>query len=235
MYNRLEIGQANRYLYRIIGNSLLVMILFFSYSDMNAQEININHIDLFVKDNVLFTRLHIRNFFDENMNESIASGMSRKFNFQFELYKTDQKRIFNHIETISLKYDVWERIYLLNTEEEEKQFNNIEKFVFFFSDSTIFNLGNINNINPNDRLQLFIIFSQQKMSERQQNELKSWIAQDAKTSESQPALETNQSFSINISKLLSLFFSREDIADLYIYKSPSFTLKSLDENENTPQ
>jgi hypothetical protein len=167
------------------------------------------------------------------MKETIASGMSRKFNLQFELLKPGQERIYNHIESLSLKYDVWEKIYLLNTAGTEKQFDDIEKFIFFFSDSTIFSLGSINSIDQNDRLQLFVIFSQQEMSERQQKELKSWISHDAETAESQPALETNQSFSINISKLLSLFFSREDFADLYIYKSSFFTLRSLDENENT--
>lgn len=169
------------------------------------------------------------------MKENIASGMSRKFNLQFELVESSQKRLYNQVESLSLKYDVWERVYLLNTAGAEKQFDDIGKFTSFFSDSMIFNLGPISQIDQDDELQLFIIFSQQEISERQQKELKSWLSHDAETVESQPALEANQSFSINISKLLSLFFAREGFADLYIYKSSFFTLRSLDENENTPK
>ena len=210
-----------------------MIILFLSAKLLAAQAMTIDHIDLFVKGNILYTRIHIRNFFDDTIKETIASGMSRKFNVRFELLKADQKRLYSYVETMSLKYDIWERIYLLTSSETERQFNDIENFMHFFSDSTLINLGNINRIDKTEQLRLFIVFSQEEMSQRQQKELESWISHDAKTVESQPALETNQSFSINISKLLSLFFSGEDFADLYIYKSPFFTLRSLDKNENS--
>ena len=53
--------------------------------------------------------------------------------------------------------------------------------------------------------------------------------------ESQPARETDQSFSINISKLLSIFFSRQESTDLHIYRSAVFTLNSLSKNEDAAQ
>jgi len=212
-----------------------LFLLILTVRMLPAQSITINQTDLFVKDHVLFTRLHINNFFDESMRETIASGMSRKFNLTFDLLSPGQKIIYNRVESLSLKYDVWERIYLLNSAEEEKQFADFEKFMLYISDSTVFRLGDIKSINQNDRLQLFIVFARQEISERQQKELKTWILSDAETAESQPGLETNQSFSINISKLLSLFFSRESFADFHIYKSPLFTIESLEADENTPQ
>jgi hypothetical protein len=218
----------------LIKSAGLYLILFFlSLKIINAQDTNIHHVDLFIKNNVLFTRLHLQNFFDQNMKETIASGMSRRFNLKFELFRVDQKPLYSRSESLILKYDVWERIYLLNTAGFEKQFDDFEKFMFYISDSTVFSLGNTNRVDQNESLQLYVIFSHQEISEHQQKEIKSWIAHDAETIESQPGLETNQSFSINISKLLSLFFSRESFADLHIYKSPSFTLKSIYENENT--
>lgn len=218
---------------RIIG--LFVLAVAFSGSILNAQTVNIKRIDLFTENDVLFTRLHLKNFFDERITETIASGMSRRIEIQLELVTDDRKSHFNRIESLSLRYDVWERIYLYRTASEERQFDNFEKYKHFVSDSMTFSLSRLSQLNQNEQYQLYVIFSKVEITERQQKELKSWITRDAQTNESQPAQETDQGFSINISKLLFLFFSSKSSADLYIYESPFFTLKSLDNYENTAQ
>jgi hypothetical protein len=215
--------------------SLIVLAVAFSGNILNAQALHIERIDLFTEGNVLFTRLHLQNFFDQRITESIASGMSRRIEIQFELVRNDRKSYFNRIESLSLRYDVWERIYLYRTASTERQFDNFEKFKHFVSDSMSFSLSSLSQLNQNEQYQLYVIFSQVEITERQQKELKSWITRDAQTTESQPAQETDQGFSINISKLLSLFFSSKSSADLNVYKSPFFTLKSLDNHENTAQ
>jgi hypothetical protein len=215
--------------------SLIFLAIAFWGNMLNAQAVHIERIDLFTEDNVLFTRLHLQNFFDQRTTESIASGMSRRIEIQLELVKDDRKSYYNRIESLTLKYDVWERIYLYRTASTERQFDNFEKFKHFVSDSMIFSLSSLSQLNQNEQYQLYVIFSQVEITEQQQKELKSWITRDAKTTESQPAQETDQGFSINISKLLSLFFSSKSSADLSVYKSPFFTLKSLDNHENTTQ
>ena len=214
---------------------LFILAVAFSGSMLHAQTVTISRIDLFTENNVLFTRLHLQNFFDQRITESIASGMSRRIEIQLELVRDDRKSYFNRIESLSLRYDVWERIYLYRTASSERQFDNFEKFKHFVSDSMMFSLSSLSQLNQNEQYQLYVLFSQVEITERQQKELKSWITGDAQTTESQPAQETDQGFSINISKLLSLFFSSESSADLYVYKSPLFTLKSLDNHENTAQ
>ena len=213
--------------------SHILIVLFLSSPMLHAQDMQITDIDLFIKEGKLVTRLHIQNFFNEQVKETIASGMSRRFNLRFELLRPGKKPILDRLENVSLKYDIWERIYIFEAAGSERQFDDFARFIHFFSDSTIFRLGNINRIDPDEQLQLYIIFSQQEISERQRKELKSWISREAETEESQPGIETNQSFSVNLSKLLSIFFSRQSYADLYVYKSSLFTIKSLYKNENT--
>ncbi len=217
--------------FRKIG--LLIFAFIFSGGMLNAQTIHIKGIDLFTENNVLFTRLHLQNFFDERITESIASGMSRRIEIQLELFTDDRKSHFNRIESPSLRYDVWERIYLYRSSSTEKQFDNFEKFKHFVSDSMMFRVNSLDQLSQNDQYQLYVVFSQVEITERQQKELKSWITRDAQTTESQPAQETDQGFSINISKLLSLFFSSKSSTDFYVYKSPFFTIKSLDKYENS--
>jgi hypothetical protein len=215
--------------------SLFLLALVFSGSVLQAQSMQIQRIDLFTKNNVLFSRLHVQNFFDEGLTESIASGMSRRIEIQLELVRNDRKSYFNRIESLNLKYDVWERIYLYKSASTQRQFDNFENFKHFVSDSMQFRLSSLTQLNQDEQYQLYVIFSQVEITETQQKELKSWIARDAQTSESQPAQETDQGFSINISRLLSLFFSGKSSDDFYVYKSPFFTLKSLDDYENTAQ
>jgi len=217
---------------RIYGNHLVIIFVLLA-GMVHAQEKQIKNIDLFVENSILMTRIHLLNFFDDDTKESIASGLSRRFSVKFELVGPGKKSYVDRVEILSLKYDIWERIYILNAAGEEKHFDDFERFVDFFSDSTVFHLGRISWINQSEQLQLYIIFSQQEISERRRTELKSWISRDAETAESPPGLETNQSFSINISKLLSLFFSRESYSDLSVFKSHFFTLKSLSQNENS--
>lgn len=197
-----------------------------------SQESKIRSIDMQVTDQILYVRTHLINLFDDNLKNAIASGMSRGFTLELQLLDKDQNRINNTIEHFIFKYDVWERIYILSRSNDEKQFNSFENFALFVSDSMQFVLGTITNINNDKSLQLMILFSQLALSELQNKKLKYWLSREAETSESQAGAEPDQSFSINLSKMLSLFFSKRSSDDVYLFKSTFFTIKSLIHDKN---
>jgi hypothetical protein len=200
--------------------------------DASSQETTITSIDLIVKNGILSVRLHLRNLLDENFKDAIASGMSRSLNVQFELLEKDQNPLYNRFVNVGLKYDVWESTYLLNISGDERQFETFEYYQAFLSDSMQFDVGTINTIDPDKSLQLGIVVSKQALSELQKKKLNYWLSSEAETSESQPGLEPDQGFSINLSKMLTLFFKRERSSETYMFKSPIFTIKSLRHDEN---
>jgi len=151
---------------------------------------------------------------------------------QFQLFEKDQNPFYDRFVTVGLKYDVWEGMYLLNISGDEKQFKTFEYYETFLSDSMQFDVGTIGTIDPDKSLQLGIMFSKQSLSEIQKKKLNYWLSSEAETSESQPGLEPDQGFSINLSKMLTLFFTKEGTSETYIFKSPFFTIKSLRHDEN---
>jgi hypothetical protein len=214
---------------------IITLIVLFNNHGLYSQDLKVRHVDLQLKNKSIFVRVHVADLFDTNTQEYIASGMSQNFNLQFQLYREGQSLIRSRPETVTLRYDVWEQIYLVQAGGKSNQFTDFDTFQIFVTDSMEFSLGNIRGISPQIKLNLFVTISRQELSERQHSELRSWIAEETEAEESQPALETDQSFSINISKLLSIFFSRQASTDLYIYKSAVFTLNSLSQNEDPTQ
>jgi hypothetical protein len=214
---------------------IITLIVLFNNHGLYSQDLKVRHVDLQLKNKSIFVRVHVADLFDTNTQEYIASGMGQNFNLQFQLYREGQSLIRSRPETVTLRYDVWEQIYLVQAGGKSNQFTDFDTFQIFVTDSMEFSLGNIRGISPQIKLNLFVTISRQELSERQHSELRSWIAEETEAEESQPALETDQSFSINISKLLSIFFSRQASTDLYIYKSAVFTLNSLSQNEDPTQ
>jgi hypothetical protein len=157
--------------------------------------------------------------------------LSQNYNLHLQLYGEGQNLIRSKPILLKLQYDVWEQIYHVRAGGQESQFTDYESFTSFVTDSMEFSVGAVQGIGAQSKLSLIITFSREELSENQHRELRSWIASE----ESQPALESNQSFSINISKLLSIFFSRQESPDLYIYRSAVFTLNALSQHENTAQ
>ena len=210
------------------------IILFNNYW-LYSQDLKVQHVELQIRNKSIFARIHVAELFDTNTQEAIASGMSQNLNLQFQLYDDGQKLIRNRPEKVTLRYDVWEQIYLVQAGGKSSQFEDYETFRIFVTDSMKFSLGNIRGISPQIKLNLLITISRQELSEHQRRELRSWLAEEAEAEESQPALEADQSFSINISKLLSIFFSREESSTFFMYRSEVFTLNSLSQNEDPAQ
>ena len=74
-----------------------------------------------------------------------------------------------------------------------------------------------------------------KFSAFQKNKLDHWLRSEGEIKESKPALESEPTFSINLSNLISIFLDKKNDNKLYTYKSAPFTIQSLRKNENITQ
>jgi len=174
-------------------------------------------------------------FLDQDMRESLLSGMSRTLNFQLVLAGANGKIVRSNLQNIQLRYDIWEKNYQVFTSGKIHQFSGLAKFEVFLYDSLRFKLGNIRNIDRQKKLQVIVLFSPQKITNIQQKKLNYWLTKAGEAEESKPALEPESGFSIDLSRLFSIFMSKKPSVETLEFRSPLFTIQGLMKNEISAQ
>lgn len=215
---------------------IALFIVPFIFTNVNAQEKSIKNLDIYITDSNLKINCHFRqNFIDENMRQSLSSGMSNTFNFQINLKYDKGSTIRNRLTEVVIRYDIWEKQYLLFYADQIHQFSTYHKFETFLYDSLSFDMGSIKGIDYKKPLSVLIFFSPEKISKSQKEKLNYWLTGNTDTKESAPGLEQESGFSIDLSKLFSLFLSNKPSTNIEQFKSGSFTIENLRKNEKSTQ
>ena len=170
---------------------------------------------------------HFAGLIDNEMKQTLASGLSSTLSFDLRLFNSRSKVLRNSKETVYLRYNVWEKMYQLRTATQEKYFEDSDHFENFLKDSLTFNMGKISKLPLDDKLRIFLSFSPEKISDSQKSKLNTWLVSEGETNESKPALESESGFSVNLSNLISIFFSKKDSHKIFIYKTTPFTIRAL--------
>ncbi|MBN1350120.1 hypothetical protein JXJ21_11965 [candidate division KSB1 bacterium] len=170
---------------------------------------------------------HFTQLIDAEMKETLASGMSNTLNFYLKLVDADSKEIIRRGESVALRYNVWEKIYYLRNAGTEARFMQFTSFEAFINDSLTFNLGSIKLFPPDRELRIIFTFSPKKLSDTQKSKLNSWLISGGDIDQSKPARESESTFSINLSRLISMFFSNKERNEIYLQTSKPFTIRSL--------
>lgn len=165
----------------------------------------------------------------------LASGLSNSLHFYLKLVNSKSRALSEQGETVILRYNVWEKVYIIRFSTGETHFNQFQHFVKFVNDSLVFKLGKTQKLPLNQKLQIILSFSLEKISDSQKSRLRRWLKNEGEFRESQPALESRSGFSINLTSLISIFLPQKNSDRIYIYKSRPFTIQSLKLNENITQ
>ena len=174
-------------------------------------------------------------FLDQDMRESLLSGMSRTLNFQLILADANGKIIRSKLKAVQLRYDIWEKKYQIFSSGKIHHFSALAKFEVFLYDSLRFKLGNIRSLARQKKLQVVLLFSPQKITNIQQKKLNYWLTSTGETAESKPALEPESGFSIDLSRLFSIFMSKKPSVKTLEFRSALFTIQGLMNNEVSAQ
>ncbi len=215
---------------KLIGK---LVFMWFLSSVCFAQQPTIKSINPVLANKKLAVDLHFQNLLSEELIDGLASGMSRSVNFNFLLLTQDGKKIQDYRRVVKLKYDVWEDIYILTNRIQKKQFKSFAKFNRFLNDSLRIVLGPIKRLDKNKALLVQMFFVPENISEKQKTKLKYWIDDQARLSNKTDKTGDQSGFSINLSGLISLFTTQDNIEDSIHKNSPSFSINSLKKDENT--
>jgi len=199
---------------------------------LNAQEKPTVSLHVSLSGNQLVARGQLINVIDEEMKASLSSGLSSTLNFYFSLISEKKENLRSKREIVRLRYNVWEKVFDLNTGGPKRQFDTFEAMEVFIRDSLEFKLGSVARLRESEKLRLVTTFSPQSISDSQKDQLDRWLSSEGSVDESRPAYDSDPGFSINLSSLLSAFFRRNENRNVYIFKSRPFTIHSLRDDED---
>jgi len=212
---------------------LTIVFLLISLSFSLAQENKIKSVEpKLIKDDI-FVSCQFNNLVDEEMMGTLASGMSLSLNFHLQLNRFPGETIYETSRLVKFRYNVWDKTYLLLYSGKQIQFTAYDSFKSFLYDSLSFKLTSARMLPKVGQLQFRLTFLPQKLSAYQKEKLDYWITNESETKESNPARESESGFSINLSRLISLFLDNKTEENLQEIKSAPFTIQSLRKNENT--
>ena len=216
--------------------AICLCITIILFKNTIAQDGSIQGLNVFIMDNQLNVTCHFKHgFIDEDMRQTLSSGMSTTFNFQINLQYDNGSVIRSQLLEVAIRYDIWEKQYLLYYNNQIHPFSAYEIFESFLCDSLILDLGSVKGIDYKKPFLVIVFFSPEKISSVQKEKLNYWLTSDADTKESAPGMEQESGFSIDLSKLFSVFLSNEPKTKIQQYKSGTFTIENLRKNEKPAQ
>ena len=187
---------------------------------------NIKNVNVYSDNNALIIHPILRDFFNDDILGSVNSGMNITFHFYSEIHDSKKKLVKDQENQIHVRNDIWENQYTISGYQFFKRFAEFEKFKNFMLDSLQFKIDLATKVKAETQLQLFLTFSPH-ISKSQKSKIRDWLKNEDNNSES--------TLSLNLSKLISFFFSDEKNENISLYRSKPFTLKALKKNENTAQ
>jgi len=199
----------------------------------NAQNNNLKSIQPLIRSNNLAVSCKFNNLISEALKETLASGMSTELNFHLQVKQTGSSVLWSGSKSVKIQYNVWEKNYSISRRMGRKTFSDYNSFQNFLHDSLIFNISGISRFPGSSKLQIILSFLPEKMTAGQKQKLDYWIENESVTRERSPAGESESGFSINLSRLITMFFDKSKNSKMQRIRSAPFTIKSLRDNENT--
>ena len=215
---------------------ICIVVIFILFTNTFAQDGSIKSLDIFTVDNELNLICHFKpDFMDENIRQTLSSGMSSTFNFQFNLKYENGNVLRNQMVEVAIRYDIWEKQYLLFYNNKIHPFLTYQTFESYLSDSLTFDLGSMTGIDYKKSLRMIVFFSPEKISSAQKKKLNYWLTDNDNTKESAPGMEQESGFSIDLSRLFSLFLSDKPESSIQQFQYGPFSIEKLRKNEKPAQ
>jgi len=198
-----------------------------------AQNNNLKSVQPLIRSNNLAVSCKFNNLISDALKETLASGMSTELNFHLQVKQTGSSVLWSGSKSVKIQYNVWEKNYSISRRMGRKTFSDYNSFQNFLHDSLIFNISGISRFPGSSKLQIILSFLPEKMTAGQKQKLDYWIENESETRERSPAGESESGFSINLSRLITMFFDKSKNSKMQRIRSAPFTIKSLRNDENT--
>jgi hypothetical protein len=152
----------------------------------------------------------IEDLFAPKIVGTIKSGLPAVLSFDMRLLEDSGREVWRGDQSWKILYDLWAEKYRLRTFSQEKIFDSfpaLQEFCEQFNSGPILSPANFQRDKKYRlRMQVMVI----PISSRQKEQLKDILESPESDQESNPAESRRNSFSVNISQLISFFMGGKD-------------------------
>ena len=170
-------------------------------------------IEPYLDSDTLRCRVFVPKLFVGQIRETLLSGLPVLIELQIQLREEDGQVLTRSIQKYQMRYDIWEDRF---TQERGGRIN-----VFSSLDSLSAQWLPVDNLvlQPSgmiDRKTVMTIRAELRvilLTNAQGQQLKNWIFNPSETEEALPTSRRDTGFSLDLTRLVSLFFSRADVIE----------------------
>lgn len=190
-----------------------------------AQEtILIRDIQPYIQNDSLKCRYRVPALFSGAVEQTLLSGLPVLIEEHYQYFNRDDQPLAAAIQKYSIRYDIWEDIFILEGANIQRTFPSIDSLTVWWNPrQDVFVTAapqTASSVASYIRIDLRIILLGRSQSEQ----LKDWILNSQETEERLPTQDRNTGFTLNLNRLLSWFFRKDDISKEFLItgQSPIF-------------
>lgn len=184
-----------------------------SQSLLLAQEVpEISDIQVYQVHDSVKCSFRIPDLFSGDVEETLLSGLPVLIEERY-LYQGEQNKTINtRIHKFRITYDIWEDLFTLEQASGFHQFPDLDSLTRWWNPREEVFLSSVSRLENVGEAFLTIRVRIVLLSRAEGEKLKDWIFHSQETEESLPTQNRDTGFTLNLNRLLSIFFRKEDVA-----------------------
>jgi hypothetical protein len=195
------------------AKTLTILFLLMARSAVFAQKPQVQSVSPVKIGDCIGITCSLNDLFAPKIVGTIKSGLPALLNFDMRLHEEAGREVWRGDQSWKILYDLWTEKYRLRTSGEEKFFDNfsgLEEFCRRFQSGPLLSQAYLQRDKKyRVRVQVIVI----PISSRQKEQLRDILEASESGQESNPAESRRNSFSVNISQLISFFMSGKSQPD----------------------
>jgi len=195
------------------AKTIAILFLLMTRSAVFAQKPQVQSVSpIKIGDRIGIT-CNLNDLFAPKIVGTIKSGLPALLNFDMRLHEEAGKEIWRGEQSWKILYDLWTEKYRLRTNAEEKffdSFSGLEEFCRRFQSGSLLSQTYFQRDKKyRVRVQVIVI----PINSRQKEQLRDILEASESGQESNPTESRRNSFSVNISQLISFFMSSKSLPE----------------------
>lgn len=194
------------------------------------QDLTIQDIQPFRDGDTLKCSFASPDLFDGRVGKALLSGLPVLVELHSQILQTGSSP--RKMERYRLSYDIWEDVFRMESKGFNKSFSSFEDLKNWWNPRPEVHIAETENLREGDlslKLRMRVVL----LSRSQGEKLREWILNPAEVEDNSPSYRRDTGFTLNLNRLVSFFFNKDDISETFevTSKSSEFQLADLDQKD----
>ncbi len=215
----------NRYL------TILCVALLIGISRLAAQQdLTIQDIQPFRDGDTLKCSFASPNLFDGRVGKALLSGLPVLVELHTQVLQSGSSP--RKMQRYRISYDIWEDVFRMESKGVNKSFSSFEDLKNWWNPRPEIHVTETQALRE-DNITLKLRMRVVLLSRSQGEKLREWILNPAEVEDNSPSYRRDTGFTLNLNRLVSFFFNKDDISETFEVTSTSskFQLADLDKKD----